>query len=234
MLKDGSITAVSAAPSSARRRCQVSVSGELILDVDSYTEGIWVTELLVAEGEFKPLRSTFYPAVLNVNDGVDGCRTPEGFREGSMVPGANVLAGKLKWPSEPDNILVIQSSGDMRGHVTAPLVEQLQAYGGRKIVEIFGEFHTMEDGLDNDGGEDNADEESFAFVLVGRHGLGYGLGHQVATRGETRLQILVYDDSWADDRVLEGFFRRDCFATVDMLSLPTGELNPDEVQVVEK
>jgi hypothetical protein len=206
-MPDRAITAVAPAPTSERRRCRLSVNGTAILDIDSLCAGFWVTTL--TSGSLVPKISRFYPALMNIRDGVNGCRTPEGREDaGSMVPGANALAGVLKWPKETDDILVVQSSGDMRGAVTRPLIEQLEAYGGRRISEIFG-----------DGDAEENDDESCAFVLVGRYGLGYGLGHQVSTRGEARLQVLCSEDSWAGGRLLEGYFRKDCFATVDTFTL---------------
>lgn len=207
------ITAVAPAPGSARRRCRLTVNGLDILDVDSYSAGLWVTTL--SQGTLVPKQSTFYPVVINIRDGVARSRTPDD-ENCSMVPGANALAGWLKWPNEPDDLIVVQSSGDLRGHITTALVEQLEAYGGRRISKIF-ETHNAET---NHVDEEDADE-GFAFVLVGRHGLGYGMGHQVINRGrEAVLQILLSEDSWASGRLLEGLLRNDCYATIDTFSLP--------------
>eukprot|EP00946_MAST-07B_sp_MAST-7B-sp1_P004214 g4214.t1 len=122
---------------------------------------------------------------------VSRSRTPDD-ENCSMVPGANALAGWLKWPNEPDDLIVVQSSGDLRGHITTALVEQLEAYGGRRISKIF-ETHNAET---NHVDEEDADE-GFAFVLVGRHGLGYGMGHQRALikrrSGNEALGLNAYD-----------------------------------------
>ena len=215
-MADRAITAVAPAPGSARRRCRLTVNGIDILDVDSYCAGLWVTTL--SPGTLVPKQSTFYPVLINIRDGVARSRTPDEDTS-SMVPGANALAGWLKWPKESEDLIVVQSSGDLRGHITKPLVEQLEAYGGRRISKIF-ETHNADNAETNHASEEDADE-GFAFVLVGRHGLGYGMGHQVINRGrEAVLQILVSEDSWASGRLLEGLLRNDCYATIDTFSLP--------------
>ena len=140
-----------------------------------------------------------------------------------MAPGANALAGVLKWPKEVDDIIVVQSSGDLRGAVTRNLVEQLEAYGGRNIVEIFGDAAEEENKREEEA-DQGGDDEGCSFVMVGRYGLGYGLGCQVSTRGEeAQLQVLLFESSWAGGRVLDGTIRKGCRATVDTFFLPDRE-----------
>lgn len=210
MSSDRTIEAFASAPNSERRHTYLRINGTTILDVDSYTDGFWVTtchpDTLIGKV------STFYPARLNALTGVSGCRTPD-MESDNMVAGADALAGALKWPSSHNDIFVIQSSGDLRGHVTPALVEQLELYGGHSISKIF----SNEEG-------DNHEIGRAAFILIGRYRLGYGLGHQASCHdNDVQIQLVTFEDSWAGGRYLEGHLRKDCYATVDALLLSSGK-----------